>query len=142
MEVMNKEELAKILNGSEYPFRMDKDLVYKSINNNLVVIYGSSDDNCCALGSIDDEFGCYNGGSAKIDSSGFIQKWDENRRYTESDAQDYFNRKDGGKTIKALWCEEEPYSWTYETEIPHETFDILEDGEPFCRGIVFSLDDL
>jgi len=30
----------------------------------------------------------------------------------------------------------------YETDIPHETFDIYEDGEKFCRGIVFSIDSL
>lgn len=30
----------------------------------------------------------------------------------------------------------------FTVEIPHETFDIFEDGEPFCRGIVFSVNDL
>ena len=33
-------------------------------------------------------------------------------------------------------------SWSYLTDIPHKTFDIMEDGEIYCRGIVFSLDDL
>lgn len=35
--------------------------------------------------------------------------------------------------------------WSFETEIPHETFRIYEDGEDnelFCVGIVFSIYDL
>lgn len=35
-----------------------------------------------------------------------------------------------------------PIPWTYETDIPHETFVIYNDGEPYCRGIVFSVDDV
>ena len=26
--------------------------------------------------------------------------------------------------------------------MPHETFTVMEDGEPFCEGIVFSMADL
>ena len=33
-------------------------------------------------------------------------------------------------------------AWTYRTDIPHETFMIYEDGEPYCRGIVFNIDDV
>jgi hypothetical protein len=44
--------------------------------------------------------------------------------------------EDGEKYIDAVWCEGE-YSWTYKTNIPHATFDIWEDGEKYCKGIVF-----
>ena len=43
--------------------------------------------------------------------------------------------------MKAVWGEE-GYSWTYETAIPHATFEILEDEEKYCRGIVFDIKDL
>ena len=33
-------------------------------------------------------------------------------------------------------------SWTFETDIPHETFNIYENGELFCVGIVFRMEDL
>ncbi len=33
-------------------------------------------------------------------------------------------------------------TWTYKTDIPHETYMIYEDGEPYCRGIVFSIENL
>jgi hypothetical protein len=45
--------------------------------------------------------------------------------------------------IKAVWDPEDiDASWKIETEIPHETFDIMEDGELFCRGVVFHVDDV
>ena len=44
-------------------------------------------------------------------------------------------------TIKTLWSKGE-YAWQYETEIPHATFEILEDGDKYCRGIVFDLADV
>jgi hypothetical protein len=49
--------------------------------------------------------------------------------------------KESAKTIEVVW-DAEGYSWIYETEIPHAVFDILEDGEKFCRGIVFDIRSL
>ena len=46
------------------------------------------------------------------------------------------------KTIKAVWHNEGGPCWTFETDIPHETFTIMEDGAPWCIGIVFSMADL
>lgn len=49
--------------------------------------------------------------------------------------------------IDAVWCDGMnrdglPATWTYETEIPCERFDIWEDGEIYCVGLVFSIEDL
>jgi hypothetical protein len=68
----------------------------------------------------------------------------------ECDNEDcpYFEKlKQKAKTIEAIWCEgdeekENPISWTYETDIPHSTFGIVEDDEIYCIGIVFSINDL
>lgn len=35
-----------------------------------------------------------------------------------------------------------PASWTYKTDIPCERFNIWEDGELYCVGLVFSIEDL
>lgn len=43
----------------------------------------------------------------------------------------------GGNTVR----DKVLHPWTYETDIPHETFMVYMDGEPYCRGIVFSIDD-
>lgn len=55
---------------------------------------------------------------------------------------EYVQRQKSAKSIEALWCKEDGYSWTYKTEIPHATFEVVEDEEPYCRGIVFALADL
>lgn len=44
-------------------------------------------------------------------------------------------------TIDAMW-DRDGYSWIYNTPIPHETFEIFEDGDKYCRGIVFKLSDV
>ncbi|MNW22346.1 hypothetical protein D3C71_2237660 [compost metagenome] len=51
-------------------------------------------------------------------------------------------RQKSAKSIEALWCKEDGYSWTYKTEIPHATFEVADGDEPYCRGIVFSLTGL
>lgn len=47
----------------------------------------------------------------------------------------------GAAKITAIW-DNYGYSWTYKTTIPHETFEIMEGEQKYCRGIVFSTDDL
>ena len=54
--------------------------------------------------------------------------------------------------IEAIWCPDgindnqgnhiDGISWAYKTEIPHETFFMHEDGQIYCRGIVFFKSDL
>ena len=54
-------------------------------------------------------------------------------------------RVGGDLFISAIWCEYADHpslSWTFRTKIPHETFTIMEDGEPYCIGIVFALKDV
>lgn len=37
---------------------------------------------------------------------------------------------------------EDGYAWTFQTDIPHETFDTLDGDQKFCRGIVIRQADL
>ena len=86
-------------------------------------------------GAIQDEGGCFDGGEVYFNKKGVCQ--DEADRSAFDNYSNY---------ITALWCENEengkPICWSYETEIPNETFMIYEGGEPYCRGIVFSIDDV
>ncbi len=99
--------------------------------NGFVIVYGASDDLMEFNGAVQDEVGCYEGGTA----------WISGNRVMETPAPA------GDMAIRAVWCGNERdergerITWTYETEIPHETFMIYEDGEPYCRGIVFHLKD-
>lgn len=136
---MTAKELAESLNGREYGMEIDQLEATEARKSGLVVVYGYSDD-CMELeGAITEEFGSYEGGKCYVTKDGLVGE-------PECDSKDceYYRkylRASGAKVIKAVWHDEGNPCWTFETEIPHETFNIYEDGELFCVGIVFRLED-
>ena len=139
---MNKKQLAELLNNTQHPVRIDDELKKQAKENGLVIVYGSWGDLMEFEGAIRDEFCCYEGGKAIIDEKGLLTGFEEVDYESEEDLEDYFTRKKNAHLIKTLWCKEDGYSWTYKTDISHETFEVLDEAEKYCRGIVFSLSDL
>lgn len=139
-----KETLAALLNGREYRDEISSAEENDAKASGLVVVFGASDDLMELRGAISDEAGCNDGGDLTVDSKGLIPDWEVIDHDDEREVRDYLKRKDavGTRIISALWCKEGGYSWTYETEIQHATFEVVEDGKPYCRGIVFDLKDL
>jgi hypothetical protein len=129
---MDAKELAAKLNGREY---------WQVRQAGLVVVFGASDDLIEFRGAIRDEGDCYDGREVLIDAKGVLPSWDSASESEES-AQEYFERKPKARMIKALFAKEGSYTWTYKTDIPHETFEIVKDGEPYCRGIVFNIGEI
>ncbi|MBQ6517815.1 MAG: hypothetical protein IJI14_03790 [Anaerolineaceae bacterium] len=137
MRKITKEEFAAKINKRRYGEELTKAEEQEAKENGLIVVFGASDDLMEFRGAIDDEAGCYDGGEVTFDSKG-----------TSDDGEYHKN------TIEAIWCGEDPenldkegrvITWTYRTEIPHVTFmiyDELDDLEPYCRGIVFSVEDI
>ena len=139
---MTKEEIAKLLDGSEYPLNISKELQYGCLKNGIVIVYGASDDLMEFRGAIREELDCYEGGEFLFDRQGQIKDWYDIRDdISEEDAKDYFQRKDGAANIEAIWGQGE-YSWQYKVDFPCAGFDVVEDGEKYCQGIVFNLTDL
>lgn len=136
---MNKDQLAAKMNCTQYPVRISKDVESEISKHNLVVVFGASDDLMEFRGAICDEVAVYNGGHAFINGKELLQPDDIE---TFDDAVAVLNHFKNAKVISALWCKEGDYSWTYKTDIPHATFEVLYDDENYCRGIVFSLDEL
>lgn len=134
---MNAKELATLLNGREYRNEITKDEAAQARAAGLVVLFGYSDDNMEFQGAIDDEIGCYEGGSVHLTDKGLLKS-----ECDEGDECPYFElATKTAATIEAKWAVEN-YSWVYVTDIPHETFEIVEGDEKFCRGIVFALADV
>lgn len=126
---MTKEELAKILDGREYGSEITKAEVQIAKENGLVVVYGYSDDNCEFEGAINDEIPCYEGAIITFSKDGDLF-FDKIKPSTPN-------------MIEMEWCPIEPNcSWLVKTDIPHASFDIYEDGDIFCRGLVFNVSDL
>lgn len=138
-EQMNAQEFAAMLAGATYRNVLTREQARLAKANGLVVVYGQSDDLMEFDGAIYDELGAYNGTMALVDPKGLLP--DRDSIEDDDTLADYFARKPKAATIHALWAEEGDYSWTFRTSIPHATFEVTEDGEPYCRGIVFALED-
>lgn len=139
---MDAKELAQQLNGSKYPCDIPKALAQLAKDNGLVIVYGASDDLMEFDGAFRDEVGAYEGTTVKISAKGLLPNFEDINKDDKDALRKYFATESiGHSTIEALWCKEDGYSFTYKTAIPHATFDVLEDGDKYCRGIVFKLSE-
>jgi len=139
---MTKEELAARLHGTQYPFSRNapKGIFEQARAAGLVIVYGASDDLMEFDGAFRDELGCYDGGTALVDAKGLLD-----RSQIDDDDDEaicaFVLRKRAARSIEAIW-NQEGYSWIYRTDIPHATFEVMEESEKYCRGLVFSINEL
>ena len=134
--MLNAKEAAAALNGGEYGQEGSPALFADMRAAGLVAVFGASDDLIELRGAIHEEVGAYDGGTALVTSEGLYTAKCDN----DDCPHEAFERR-SATAINAIW-DRDGYSWVYETTIPHETFEIKEDGEPYCRGIVFALADV
>lgn len=133
---MDAKGLAAMLDGGDYPLRIDRALAEKAKTDGLVIVYGASDDLMEIKGAIYGEINCFGGGEVYLTKEGWlINKCGD-------DNCPYFNElKKTAAKIVAVW-DNDGYSWTYDVNFPHEVFDVVEDDEKYCRGVVFFLADV
>ena len=129
---MNIKEFAEILNGREYRAEITKEEEMIAKNEGMVVVFGASDDLCEFRGAIDDECDCYDGGTAYITENGLFEPCECNCKYSQE-------AKKKAVKLTINWNDNGEYAWTYGIDGEHEEFTIIEDGEPYCKGIVFNL---
>jgi hypothetical protein len=106
-------EMAEKLNGLEYGCEPDDKIMIELKNNRMVIVFGASDDLIEMRGASEGEYGAYEGGTIC-----------SNKR----------------RKITAVWnptVKQSPYCFTYDTDISHECFEVLEEGDKYCEGIVF-----
>lgn len=138
-------ELADQLNGSEHGFTLSALQQQFAKERGLVVVYGASDDLIEFEGAFRDEGSVYDGGTVRLDAEGLLPDIDNMRdddTISNDELNRFFYRQGRSKTIEAIWGEPAGYSWSYKTDIPHATFEVMDGGGPYCRGIVFALADL
>lgn len=135
---MTMKEFAEMLSGREVGMEITVDEERQAEDAGLVVVYGYSDDNMEFSGAIGGEIGAFEGATVYVAKNGVF---DESDCGIEDCPHCAAARKEA-KAIKAVWHDEGGPCWTFETDIPHETFNICEDGELFCVGIVLSVEDL
>jgi hypothetical protein len=134
---MTPKELAQQIHGQEYGRRaqLTPEEAKAAKGSGIVVVYGASDDLVEIEGAIQDEFGT---NTLYFTKAGLLTNECDNE-----DCPHFERLKKVAAPLDPVWCDD-PHlpSWTFRTAIPHETFDIMEDGFVFCRGIVFALADV
>lgn len=136
---MTSKELAVMLDGNQMGSEIDRATEKVAEDNGLVVVFGYSDDNVELRGAIDDELGAFEGCTFRVTRTGTfgeIDDTDDDQRYK------LYQALSRAEKITAVWHDTGEPCWTYETEIPHDTFRVFEDEELFCVGIVFNIGDL
>lgn len=133
---MDIETAANALHGCEYRKEGSRELFEQMKDAGLVAVFGASDDLMEFRGAIYDEIGAWDGGTAYLDDGGLLTNECEN-----DDCPHFARVQKAARTIQARWCPSGDLSWDYVTDIPHATFDVREDDEIYCRGIVFRLAD-
>jgi hypothetical protein len=131
---MTTKDLAALLDGREYGNEITQPEAQQADSAGLVVVYGASDDLMEFEGAISDEIGVYGGGLAWL-----------YKRINWTVASDNDEEIDNSPypAIRAIWNHSNPdCSWLITTSIPHVTFNIMENGELYCRGIVFHITDI
>ena len=132
---MTLKKFAQMLDGREYDYlQFTSEEIQIAKENGFVIVCGVSDDLMEFEGAIRDDGGCFEGGEVFFNKTGVV--------FPEGDEQ-----PNNCSQITALWCKEKdengtPATWAYQTDIPHETFKIWEDGELYCIGIVFLIADV
>lgn len=129
---MDIKEFAKSISGKEYGYpQFTREEIKIAKENGFVIVYGYSDDLMEFDGTIQDEADCYLGGDVYFHKSGVVKG----------------GMRLASSKIAAIWDRDEDdngnmITWAYETKIPHETFMIYAGGDPYCRGIVFRIEDV
>lgn len=130
---MNVKEWAERLNWREYREEMTAEEEKQAAADGVVIVFGASDDLIEFRGVIRDELGAWDGGVYKMTAAKDVV------RVTDHSA----DMHRALPSVRAVWSPQKIgldvwASWEITTDIPHETFDILEDGELYCRGVVFA----
>jgi hypothetical protein len=153
---MIKEDLAKLLDGTNSIERVPKKYRPLIAENGLAVVHGSSDDLCYFYFPQDGktkimEFPLWEGGTIWFDRD--FRKFVDGKFKTMLECHDNIIAE-CNNSIAAIWCGDDIktpqggyYSWSYRTYFPHATFLMMKEPEEddssyFCRGIVFSVTHL
>lgn len=136
---MTAAELAKKLHGTGYPLSLSPELLNEAKKFGLVIVTGASDDIMSINGALSGEGDVYDGGKVFVHREAVLE--DPDNLETDEELEDYYSKKPEAKAIDAFWYRGD-YKWSYDTEIPHETFELIKNDEKCCLGIVFSVNDI
>lgn len=145
MNITTSELLAKSLNGIETE-DYTKNVIRLAKDSKLVIVSAIGDDTITFCGAITDEFYLVKGGDIfiakeEVPATSYAGKILE-KAYTDYVPYRKQSVNNDRKKINVFWEERAYFTWKFITTIPHNMFDIKKNGKNFCKGIVFSLNDI
>lgn len=127
--------VAEKLNGREYGSELTDEEAKQLKSVGLVVAFGYSDDNVEFRGAFEEEFGYYEEAVITFLNGDFL--------CIPCDVHDdcllWKNAMKEAVSIKVVFSVS---GLLFKTDIPHEKFTIMEDGEVYGEGIVFAYEDI
>ena len=129
-------EFVETLNGMDIETRIPPIDIKYAKDNGAVIVLSSSENSVEFRGAISDEVYRDEDGTIYFSSAGELVN------ICTSDKCPYFmDLVENASQIEVKW-NSDGYMCVFETDIPHETFEILNGGEKYCCGIVFMIDDV
>ena len=143
-KTMNAKEWQAILNKREYRNEMSRDEEKQAKLDRVLICFSASDDLLEFRGIIDDEVGAWEGTTVKLTPE--LELFDP----SENKESQKFNNSQINKMLKitALWApkNEENKTWASfhvtSSDFEFYWFDIMEEGEIYCRGFVVDESEL
>ena len=127
-------ELVGLIGNLGYREEASDEAIAFAKENGIVIVWGESDDLIEFRGAIDEEGDCWDGGDFYINQDGLFED-NCDCKYAKQAKEKYVK-------LSAIWCgKDTDWSWSYKIDVPHETFEIMDDDEKYCKGIVFYLKD-
>lgn len=136
-EKLTIKQVAERMNGREYMHEITTDEAKELSYHGITVAFGASDDNVEFRGYVDDEIGCWEDVTIPILDNEILKKCSD-------DCEDYDCPlwKAALSKAKPIRAQFKNDGWKFDAAFPHEKFLVMEDGEVFGEGIVFSKEDL
>lgn len=131
-ENLTKEDIAEIINGRQYRDEIPEELKDHKDFKKFMICYFASDDLFETDGFNREEIGMYGGGDAHFNHGGLFLDFDELLAEEVIINSDWFlkvsvqdaDNVDGG-------------FYKFTSDVNNVPFFIMEDGEKYCRGLVF-----
>ena len=136
MSKLTAQELALLLNGFNSEDNFTRHIVKTAKDSGLVIVATIGDDTVTFSGAITDEFDLFHGGKIFMAKENSICGDVEYIPYLKN------NESKSRKQIEVFWERHSYFKWKFLTLIKHTTYDLKKDGKNFCKGIIFSLNDI
>ena len=129
-------KIAEMLHNREYGNETTSEIEQIAKDNNIVIVFGYSDDNMELRGVINDEIGCYGGGTSLIHKGEILEQCAEDCKCFQLISKE-------SNYIEAMVPTSVYDMFVFTSDLPYESFDILEtegdDISKYCKGIVVKL---